>query len=68
MNKYFREAQSEVMSAIEYLQRLLPEDGEDISCYTHRYIDDPMTNLANAKGLMVAGQMVDELTDPQPEE
>ena len=55
MNKHFQKAEDKIRSAISSLQYLLPRDGEDISYYSHMFVDEALKNIIEAKGLMYVG-------------
>ena len=52
MSEYHQQAEQLVREVIEDLQRLLPCDGEDISCYNPCAVDDSILNLAKVRTLL----------------
>ncbi len=52
MSEYHQQAQQLVQRVIENLQRLLPHDGEDISCYNPCAVDDSILALAKVRTLL----------------
>ena len=52
MHKLHEHAETLLRRVIGDLQRLLPQDGEDISCYHHTAIDDPLHTLIEVRTLM----------------
>lgn len=52
LSKYHQQAEQLVREVIEDLQRLLPHDGEDISCYNPRAVDTSILNLAKVRTLL----------------
>ena len=52
MSEYHQQAEQLVRRVIEDLQRLLPRDGEDISCYNPCAVDTSILNLAKVRTLL----------------
>lgn len=59
MNEYYQSAERIIKEVIKSLERLLPQDGEDISYYHSTAIDDDIIRLVNAKDKMARGEMVE---------
>jgi DNA mismatch repair ATPase MutS len=52
MTEYYQQAQQLVQRVIEDLQRLLPRDGEDISCYNPCAVDTSILGLVKVRTLL----------------
>jgi len=52
MSKHHQQAEQLVRKVIEDLQRLLPQDGEDISCYNPCVVDVSILDLVKVRTLM----------------
>jgi len=52
MNKHHQQAEQLVRKVLEDLQRLLPRDGEDISCFNPCAVDDSILDLAKVRTLL----------------
>jgi len=51
MNKHHQQAEQPMRKVLEDLQRLLPQDGEDISCYNPCVVDDSILDLVKVRTL-----------------
>ncbi len=56
MNKYHQQAEQLVRRVIKDLQRLLPCDGEDISCYNPCAVDTSIMDLVDVRTLIGRAQ------------
>ena len=52
LSKNHQQAEQLVREVIEDLQRLLPHDGEDISCYNPCAVDAAIMNLVKVRTLL----------------
>lgn len=52
MSKHHQQAEQLVQKVIEDLQRLLPRDGEDISCYNPCVVDVSILDLVKVRTLL----------------
>lgn len=52
MHKYHKQAESLVKEVIEQLNGLLPQDGENISCYNPGIMRDPIRKLIDVQVLL----------------
>ena len=52
MHDYHERAEKTVRETIKLLQKLLPQDGEDISCYNPGIMNEPIRLLIDIKVLL----------------
>uniref|UniRef100_A0A6M3KCX7 Uncharacterized protein n=1 Tax=viral metagenome TaxID=1070528 RepID=A0A6M3KCX7_9ZZZZ len=52
MHKYHQQAEVLVKQVMQDLEKLLPHDGEDISCYNPGAMDDSINSLIRVRTLL----------------
>jgi len=63
MNDYYQRAERLIKNVMEKeLQIVIPEDGEDISCYGPTSLDVAIHQLIEARSAMAIGWKMDNLT------
>lgn len=60
MNEYFRNAEYELTKVRDKINRILDNDGEDISCFNPCALDELFLGLARTRSFMACGRLEDK--------